>query len=144
MEKKSYERLVTEIKDGKSNCIIVKGDEILKFILPGVKTLMTILKENPGVLKDSIVFDKVVGKGAAALMILGEVSEIYADIISENAINLLKTTDIKFRYNKKVPYIENKNKTGLCPIENLSLTSNEPTEIYKKIQGFISAMNNNN
>lgn len=143
MEKKSYERLVTEIKDGKSNCIIVQGDEILKFILPGVKTLMTILKENPEVLKDSIVFDKVVGKGAAALMILGEVSEIYAEIISENAINLLKTTDIKFRYNKKVPYIENKNKTGLCPIENLSLTSNEPTEIYKKIQCFLSAMNNN-
>lgn len=143
MEKKSYERLVTEIKDGKSNCIIVQGDEILKFILPGVKTLMTILKENPEVLKDSIVFDKVVGKGAAALMILGEVSEIYAEIISENAINLLKTTDIKFRYNKKIPYIENKNKTGLCPIENLSLTSNEPTEIYKKIQCFLSAMNSN-
>ena len=96
MEKERYEELVAELRKGKCNCIIVKGEDTLKFNLPGVKTLMTLLKEDPSLLKDSIVLDKVVGKGAAALMILGGVAEIYAELISEHAINLLDTTDIKF------------------------------------------------
>ena len=76
MEKERYEELVAELRKGKFNCIIVKGEDTLKFSLPGVKTLMTLLKDDPSLLKDSIVLDKVVGKGAAALMILGEVAEI--------------------------------------------------------------------
>ena len=140
MEKERYEELVVELRDGKSNCIIVKGEEIFKFSLPGVKTLMTLLKEDPSLLKDSIVFDKIVGKGAAALMILGGVAEIYAELISEHAINLLETTGIKFSYKERVPFIENNTKTGLCPIEKLSVTSDEPNVIYKKILDFLSSM----
>ena len=139
MEKKRFEELVAEIREGKSNCIIVKGEETFKFILPGVKTLMTLLKEDPSLLKDSMVLDKVVGKGAAALMILGGVEEIYAELISEHAIKLLETTDIKFSYGEKVPFIENKTKTGLCPIEKMSVTSDDPKIIYKKIIDFLSS-----
>ena len=136
MAKERFEELVVELREGRSNCIIVKGEEIFKFSLPGVKTLMTLLKEDPSLLKDSIVLDKVVGKGAAALMILGEVAEIYAELISEHAINLLETTGIKFSYREKVPFIENNTKTGLCPIEKLSVTSDNPSVIYKKILDF--------
>ena len=140
MDKERFEELVEELREGKSNCIIVKGEEIFKFSLPGVKTLMTLLKEDPSLLKGSIVLDKVVGKGAAALMILGGVAEIYAELISEHAIKLLDTTDIKFSYGEKVPFIENKTKTGFCPIEMLSILSNDPKEIYEKIIGFLSTM----
>lgn len=140
MDKERFEELVEELREGKSNCIIVKGEEIFKFSLPGVKTLMTLLKEDPSLLKGSIVLDKVVGKGAAALMILGEVAEIYAELISEHAIKLLDTTDIKFSYGEKVPFIENKTKTGFCPIEMLSIPSSDPKEIHEKIIGFLSTM----
>lgn len=141
MDKERFEELVVELREGRSNCIIVKGEEIFKFSLPGVKTLMTLLKEDPSLLKDSIVLDKVVGKGAAALMILGEVAEIYAELISEHAIKLLDTTDIKFSYGERVPFIENRFKTGLCPIEMLSVTSDEPKIIHEKILDFLSTMN---
>ncbi|MCH5228275.1 MAG: DUF1893 domain-containing protein [Muribaculaceae bacterium] len=140
MDKERFEELVVELRKEKSNCIIVKGEELFRFSLPGVKTLMTLLKEDPSLLKDSIVFDKIVGKGAAALMILGGVAEIYAELISEHAIKLLDTTDIKFSYGERVPFIENRFKTGLCPIEMLSLTSDEPKIIHEKIIGFLSSM----
>ena len=130
---------IVELKEGKSNCIIVKGDVTLRFNLPGVRALITVLKEDPGLLKGSCVFDKVVGKGAAALMILGEVREIYAELISEHAISLLNTTDIKFSYGERVPFIENKTKSGYCPIEMLALQCNDPKEIHEKILGFLSA-----
>ena len=140
MEKERFKELIVELREGKSNCIIVKGDDTLKFSLPGVKTLMTLLKEDPSLLKGSIVLDKVVGKGAAALMILGGVTQIYAELISEHAIKLLDTTDIKFSYGERVPFIENRFKTGLCPIEMLSITSDEPKIIHEKIIGFLSSM----
>lgn len=140
-ESKRYNELIAELRDGTSNCIIQKGDEVLRFNLPGVKTLMTLLQEDPTVLQGSIVFDKVVGKGAAALMILGGVSEIYAELISQHAITLLETANIKFNYDEKVPFIENKAKSGLCPIEHISITSNEPQEIYAKIQSFLAMKN---
>ena len=140
MDKERFEELVVELREGRSNCIIVKGEDTLRFSLPGVKTLMTLLKEDPELLKDSVVFDKVVGKGAAALMIIGEVKEIYAELISEHAITLLNSTDIKFSYGEKVPFIENKTKTGFCPIEMLSIPCNNPKEIHEKILGFLSTM----
>ena len=141
MDKERFEELVVELREGRSNCIIVKGEEIFKFSLPGVKTLMTLLKEDPSLLKDSIVLDKVVGKGAAALMILGEVAEIYAELISEHAVILLEKNNVKFSYGVRVPFIENRFKTGLCPIEKLSVTTDDPKIIYKKIMDFLSSMN---
>ncbi|MCH5230327.1 MAG: DUF1893 domain-containing protein [Muribaculaceae bacterium] len=138
MDKGRYEELVAELKEGKSNCIIIKGEDAYRFCLPGVRALMTLLKENPGLLKGSVIFDKVVGKGAAALIILGEVKEIYADIISEHAVALLTTTDIKFRYEEKVPFIENKTKDGVCPIEMLSISCSDPKDIHEKISMFFS------
>lgn len=140
MDKQSFDEYVNELKEGKSNCIIAKGNDTFRFSLPGVKTLMTLLRDNPCLLKDSFVFDTVVGKGAAALMILGEVKEIYAELISDNAIAILNQSGIKFTYGERVPYIENKAKNGLCPIESVSLTSDDPTIIHEKIKAFISGI----
>ena len=141
MDKKRFDGLVEELKNGRNSCLIVKGEDILRFSLPGVKALLTLLKEDPGLLKDSFVFDKIIGKGAAALLILGEVKEIYAELISDHAISLLENTNIKFSFGKRVPFIENKTRNGFCPIELLSLPSNDPKVIYDRILEFLSTKN---
>lgn len=133
-----FEEYIAELKKGDCNCIIVKDNDILRFSQPGVKSLMKLIGENPDVLKDSYVFDTVVGKGASALMILGGVKEIYAELISDHAIKLLEEFGIKYSYGKKVPFIRNRMKTGLCPIESLAITCTDPKEIHEKILNFIS------
>ena len=45
--------------------------------------------------------DKVIGKGAAALIVLGKMKEVYADIISTPALSLLRAAGIKPRSEKK-------------------------------------------
>lgn len=140
MNKQKFDELSAELKNGNFNCIIVKGEEILKFSLPGVKTLMTLLRDDPGFLKDSLIFDKVVGRGAAALMIMGEVKEIYAQLISEQAISLLDSVGMKYTFEKSVPFIQNRTQTGLCPIEILSKSSDDPKVIHDKISDFLSVM----
>ena len=54
-----------------------------------------LLTQEPEFLKGASIADKVVGKGAAALMILGGIKELYTDIISTKALELLQKSDIK-------------------------------------------------
>lgn len=138
MDNQQFENYTQELESGEYNCIVVKDDKTMRFKAPGVKTLLTLLNEDPGFLEDSIVFDSIVGKGAAALMILGKVKEIYAGIISEHAISLLDEYKMKYSYNTKVPFIENRLKTGLCPIENISVKCSTPQEVKSGIIEFIS------
>lgn len=137
MENWKFNAFVSELKEGKYNCIVFKDNEILRFSQPGVKSLVTLLQDKPEILKGAFVFDKVIGKGAAALLILGEVHDVYADLISDHALSLLESADIRLNFNKRVPYIENKDKSGLCPIEQLSALSNDPKKIYENILNFI-------
>lgn len=46
------------------------------------------------------------------------VKEIYADTISSYAIPVLKKYNVKYTYNIKTEYIQNNDKTGMCPMEN--------------------------
>lgn len=136
MERLIFEKFVDELKSGNSKCLIVRGEKVYRFNLPGVKALMLLLKDEPETLINSFVFDKIIGKGAAALMILGQVKEIYGEIVSDNALALLEKYDLPVLYGKKVSYIENRTRSGLCPIENLSLDSDDPEIIYNKIKEF--------
>ena len=61
----------------------------------GVSDLHHILHNNPQWLNGATVADKVVGRGAAALMILGGVKQLHAALISEQAIEFLEKADIK-------------------------------------------------
>ena len=139
MEKQDSRNFISEIEKGESSCIILKGNDILRFSLPGVAALLTILKDKPEILKDAVVFDKIVGKGAAALMIKGGVKEIYADIISKAASILLSENHIEFSFRKLVPVIRNKENTGICPIEELSIPYDNPEEIFSEILKFIGS-----
>lgn len=85
----------------------------------GVRDLYTLLTTAPQVLKGAMVADKVVGKGAAALMIVGGIAELHTHIISEPAIKLLELSGIQYSFDEKVDHIENRDKTGWCPVETL-------------------------
>ena len=54
--------------------------------------------------------------------------------ILENAIELLDKTNIKYKYNKKVREIRNRDNTAICPMEELALESNNADELIEKIK----------
>ena len=68
------------------SCVIRSGDVIRIFRERGVKDLFRLLKEEPAMLRGAFIADKVVGKAAAALMVLGGVRELFADVISHPAL----------------------------------------------------------
>jgi iron complex outermembrane receptor protein len=128
--------IVDMLREGKYSCVIRNG-EIRTFTRPGVIDAYCLLKNEPAFLKGASVADKVVGKGAAALFALGEVSELYADVISTPALDLLKKTPVKALYREEVPAIKNKLNTGLCPLEAKCAGKNSAADILPLIDDFM-------
>lgn len=121
----------------RASCVIRSGGETRIFRERGVKDLFRLLAEQPQFLRGAFVADKVVGKGAAALMILGGVQEVYADVISTPARELFRQAGVHADSRQEVPCIINRTKTGWCPVETLCRDCRTAEECLPQIRAFI-------
>lgn len=131
------ETLIESLHSGGYSCVIRKGDKTRTFRQRGVKDLWELCQSQDLFLNGAIIADKVVGKGAAALMILGGIKEVYADVISTPAVDLLKEHGIKTSFNETTDRIINRQGNGLCPVETLCINLQSVNEMYEVITNFI-------
>lgn len=129
-------------KEGCS-CVIYNHGKITLCYERGVKDLLRLLKSKPLILAGAAVADKVVGKGAAAIMVLGGVKTVYADVISMGALELLSTSDISISYGIRVSNIINRSGTGICPVESLCKDCTSAIECLPLIQNFVLSNKSN-
>lgn len=117
--------------------VVQSGDnEIHRFTQRGVKDLLTLVNEQPEILNDALIADKAVGKAAAACMVIGNVKQVYADVMSEPALALLRRHDVTAEYHTIVNHIINRAGTDWCPMEKLSRDLDDPREIVEAIKSF--------
>lgn len=100
----------------------------------GVKPLLHLLENEKDFLKGASVADKVIGKAAALLMVLGGIKEVHTNVISEPAAEVFEKHNITFFFDKKVERIINRKGDGLCPMETLCMDVEEPSEAFEKIK----------
>lgn len=129
-----------EILHSGNHSLVIEKDKILTFDGRGVGDLFRLYTTAPDFLTGAVVADKVVGKGAAAIMLLGGVSQLYADVISKPALELLKTGNITVSFGKLVENIINREGTGVCPVEALCLDCATPEECFPRIEKFIKSI----
>ena len=122
------------------SCVITDGIEFRMFHQRGVKDLYDILSTQPELLRGAFIADKVVGKGAAALMIIGGINSLYTDTISVTAQELFDRYKIEVKYDKLVPHIINRAGTGVCPVESLCKECNTAEECLPLIKNFIEQL----
>lgn len=135
--------LATMLHEGDYSCVICNGDTVRTFTQRGVSDLYDLLEHEPSFLQGACMADKVVGKAAASLMVLGGVRRLYAGIISRPALDILQAAHIDVDCGKTVPHIINRAGTGWCPLESASRDLHTPQEILPVIRGFISRMRAN-
>ncbi|KAB4253965.1 DUF1893 domain-containing protein [Bacteroides uniformis] len=131
------EDLVRKLHEGNHSLVVANGD-VCTFDGRGVTDLYVLLHEDPEFLKGAHIVDKVVGKGAAALMVKGGIERLYADIISVSALSLLQAYHIQTEFGTLVPYIKNRNGTGQCPLEKLCGKENSANKLFVIIQDFVT------
>ena len=100
-----------------------------------ITDIKSILNENKNALRNAIIADKVIGKLPASLLSFAGVKEIYAKTISEYAIPVLEKYNVKYEYENKVTYIQNNEKTGMCPMENKYKDETDIEKIFKEVIG---------
>lgn len=130
------ERLMEILHTG-GYSLVIRNNSIHTFTGRGVSDLYRIYNERKELLEGAEVADKIIGKGAAALMALGKVSEIITDTISAPALSLLKGCGIPVSFQTVVPNIINRRGDGLCPVETLCVECVTPAECLPLIERFM-------
>ena len=131
--KEELQDLIDLLHERKCSCVLRNG-EIYTFERRGVEDLYALL------LLGADVADKVVGKGAAALMVLGRVRRVYADVLSEPAYGLLFQAGISVSYGRLVSAIRNRAGNGWCPVETLCRDKETAEECLPLIAGFVERL----
>ena len=134
------EEMIERLHTGNYACVIRNGNEERVCYQRGVADLYDLLKNQPDFLNHAQVADKVIGKGAAALMALGKVAEVYTDVISRPARALLERESMPVTYVTEAPYIRNRAQTGQCPVETLCSETDDLQEMLEKISCFLASL----
>ncbi len=115
--------------------VVVKEDKVVyKSDKNGLLPIIDIYDSDKSILNGAAVADKVIGRAAALILIKANISELYTELISENAISILDDTNIKYQYNKKVKEIRNRDNTDMCPMEKLSLSTDDADQLIAKVK----------
>ncbi len=128
-----------EILDrGNYSCVVANGDDVRCFSQRGVADLYHLLRTDAEFLRGSRVADKVVGKGAAALMASGGVARLYTHVISEGAQQLLERCGIDVEYGEVTHHIINRAGSDWCPVEKMCRNIDSIDDIIHLIEKFIN------
>lgn len=134
--------LIELLHSGNHSLVVANGD-VCTFDGRGVSDLYSLFNEDSGFLKGASVVDKIVGKAAAALMILAEVQEVHTDVVSQLALDLFAESRVRVSYGTVVPHIINRTQTGWCPLETRCCDCLTPQECFCRIEEFIESQNIN-
>ena len=124
--------------------LVVQNGGLRTFCSRGVSDLYRLYLQEPEFLKGAQIADKAVGKAAAALMVLGGVSKLQTPLISRPALELLREYPVEVAFGQEVPHIENRNRNGWCPLENLCFSLKTPQECLTAIASFIESQQHRN
>ena len=113
--------------------VLYKNGECKQYYQNRIADIKKILKEDKFALQGAKIADKVIGKVAGSILVVAGVREIYADVMSNYAVPVLEENKVTYEYKTLVEYVQNKDKTGMCPMENKYKEETDIAKIYKEM-----------
>ena len=135
-------QLIKKLNTSDHTLVIWDGDNFIGRSGIGVKPLMTFLREDKDFFHGKEVADTIIGKAAALLLVASGASAVYGQTMSRSAINLLDQYQIPYGYETLVDHIQNRDKTGLCPLEDAVQNINEPSQAFDAVENRIQELMN--
>ncbi len=123
----------------KATCVIIRDGKVVNIDSGrGIKPVIAMYEE--GLLEGSFVVDKIIGKAAAMVLVLGGVKYCYGLTMSRDAVDLLRQNGVGVKYDKCTDYIVNRNGDGPCPMEQTVKDITSPEEALKALREKIASM----
>ena len=123
-------------------CVLYSKDRQYHSSLRGVRPLIDFLESGTD-FSGFAAADKVVGAGAAHLYVLLKVTCVWAKTISQEAFSILEQKGISVFCEETVPFIINRAKDGVCPIENAFKGVVNSKDAYTLIKQTLKNLNKN-
>ncbi|MBF8983547.1 DUF1893 domain-containing protein [Lutibacter sp. B2] len=121
--------------------VIVKEEEVIFYSKEkGIKPIYMAVNTLKDQLVNSSVADRVIGKAAAMLCKYSNIKALHTKLISESAMEVLEKENIILTYDESAPYIKNRDKTDLCPVEKLSSDIENTNLLLEKITDFLESI----
>lgn len=140
MEKR-LEKAIAKLQAGHLSCVIYfENKEPVCSEAIGIKPLMIELRKNRQAFRHGVIADKVVGKAAALMAVLGQADAVYGEIMSEAALTVFEKNHIDYRCGTLVPFIENRTHDGKCPMEAAVWEVDNPTEAFVVLEKTIAKL----
>ncbi len=137
------QQLIELLDKGGYSCVIasvIEGDRwsnIRHFSMRGIADLHRLKCEEPESLRGAYIADKVVGKGAAAIMASCGVKRLFAHVISDGAYELLLNAGVEVEFGVRTTHIINREGNGWCPVELRCRDVEQLDEILLIVDRFI-------
>ena len=133
---KDFQKAKEEYNSGKYTLVICKDEDIIKSDVTGIRPVMTLIDSKKDY-KGYSAADKIVGRAAAFLYTLLQVKNLYGETMSKGAVEILKNSGIYYEYKTLTDYIENRQKTGMCPMDEAVKDIDNPKDAYEAIRNKI-------
>lgn len=137
---KALETAISRLREGVHTCILCKEDLLLTSEKRGIVPLLEHWEADR--LKDACVADKIIGKAAAMLLILGGAKGVYGEVMSEKAKELLLAAGVETRWATLAPCIINRKGDGLCPMEQAVLDISDPAQVPDALKAALQRLKN--
>ncbi len=126
---------------GEADCFILRpGCAPLPGQGRGIRPLLQLLENDPAALKGAVLADKIIGKAAAMVAVLGGIGEVYALTASESGLDFLKKSGVPAAARRTVPYIINRTGDGMCPLEQTVQDVDAPEQALPLLKATIARL----
>lgn len=122
--------------DPSLTAVAVRGDKVLTTDKRGIRPLVEWLDKED--MKGFSAADKAGGRAAAMLYDLMGIKEVYFIRASRHCMDYLISKGIKAACGDTVDYILNRDRSGMCPMEELSLMTDDPSCFLEKARAKLS------
>lgn len=128
----TYLQKAKSMLEGDKTCVLVKGEKVYASNKSGIAPMMEFISQGLD-LKGFSAADKIVGKAAAMLFSLAQISCLHAVVLSEPALEVLQKQKIKVSYDTLTKNIINRAGTGICPMEETVKDETDLQKAYEKL-----------
>ena len=126
-------QLVRDIIDTSDVSVVAakNGQVLSKKKGEGIKPFLEIIEELGDNIHGSIIGDRILGKASSLLCRYSKVRAVYSPQATKTAIALLIMDGIPSQIDQLIPFIKNRDGSGLCIFEKMLENISSPEEAYK-------------
>jgi len=121
-------------------CVLCRGEKTWISDLRGIRPVLQFTGDGND-LHGCSAADRIVGRAAAMLFVLAGVREVYADVMTEGAITVLRSNGIDCFCKQQVFVINNRTGDGPCPMEIAVAGIESPEDAVTAIRQALQRLN---